>query len=329
MKKIIWNAYQQFHCTAEKCTDSCCQGWEVDIDETTAEHYRSRQGALAEDLRRVMKTQDGTVCMTLQNGRCPMWREDGLCRIHAQWGHDALCQVCREYPRLYMDYGDFAEWGLELSCPEAARLIFQDLSVDTVTEEDTGLPEYDRETMDILQRSREEVLQFWQNGEMPIPQMLAVTLLYAHQVQGTVDGGEYVSLSPSACLEAAKRYAGAGDAELLIAFLQRLEILTEKWEKRLQSPQKDSWDGKIRTLAVYLIRRYWLQAVWDYDLVCRSKFVVSACLAVNELGGDPEATAQLFSKEIENDPDNREAILDGAYTHPAFTDANLLGLLLK
>jgi hypothetical protein len=45
------------------------------------------------------------------------------------------------------------------------------------------------------------------------------------------------------------------------------------------------------------------------------------------LGGDTEKTAQLFSKEIENDPDNREAILDAAYSASAFTDANLLGLL--
>ena len=39
-------------------------------------------------------------------------------------------------------------------------------------------------------------------------------------------------------------------------------------------------------------------------------------------------TAQQFSKEIENDADNVEAILDGAYTAPALTDVALLGLML-
>ena len=56
--------------------------------------------------------------------------------------------------------------------------------------------------------------------------------------------------------------------------------------------------------------------------------MIIACLLINALGGDLIATAQLFSKEIENDPDNVERLLDGAYTNPALTDAHLLGLLL-
>ena len=51
-------------------------------------------------------------------------------------------------------------------------------------------------------------------------------------------------------------------------------------------------------------------------------------ILIRELGGDPVPTAQLYSKEIENDIDNVEAILDAAYTHPAFTDDKLLGMLL-
>ena len=84
-----------------------------------------------------------------------------------------------------------------------------------------------------------------------------------------------------------------------------------------------------RPLAAYFIQRYWLQAVSDYDLICRAKLTIAACLLVNFMGGDFLQTAQQFSKEIENDPDNVEAILDGAYASPALTDANLLGLLLN
>ena len=81
-------------------------------------------------------------------------------------------------------------------------------------------------------------------------------------------------------------------------------------------------------MAGYLIQRYWLQAVSDYDLYCRVKFMAIACLLVRHLGGDICRTAQLFSKEIENSADNVDAILDAAYAHPAFTDDKLLGLLL-
>ena len=81
-------------------------------------------------------------------------------------------------------------------------------------------------------------------------------------------------------------------------------------------------------MARYLVERYWLQAVADYDLYSRVKFIILSCLLVKHLGGDIYRTAQLFSKEIENDADNVEAILDGAYAHPAFTDDRLLGMLL-
>lgn len=327
MKRITWDIYDQFRCIAEKCSDSCCQGWEVDVDEEAATRYLAMEGALGDRLRQVLKTKDGQSYMVLENGRCPMWRTDGLCRLQAEKGHDALCRVCQEYPRLYLDYGDFAEWGLELSCPEAARLIFEGISV---TEEE--LPcgeegEYDGEIMGVLQRSREEILSFWENTALSVPDALSVTLLYAHQVQGTIDGAEDMPLDAEGCLADAARFAGAGDKDALISFFQGLEILTEEWRSRLSAPNPGVWDSSLKMLMVYLIRRYWLQAVWDYDLVCRVKLMLAACIVVYSLGGDIQKTAQLFAKEIENDPDNREAILDAAYTHPAFTDANLLGLL--
>ena len=93
------------------------------MDEEAASFYRALPGVLGNDLRRVLKDEDGETVMAIIDGRCPMWRTDGLCRIQAELGHEALCKTCREFPRLTHDYGDFIEMGLELSCPEAARII--------------------------------------------------------------------------------------------------------------------------------------------------------------------------------------------------------------
>ena len=116
--------YKEFVCIAASCPDSCCKDWSVDVDETAATYYRQLPGALGDRLRAVLQDTDGGTVMVIEDGRCPMWRQDGLCRIQAELGHDALCQVCTEFPRLRHDYGDFLELGLELSCPEAARIIF-------------------------------------------------------------------------------------------------------------------------------------------------------------------------------------------------------------
>ena len=120
---------------------------------------------------------------------------------------------------------------------------------------------------------------------------------------------------------------GTAISEADEAFFEDLEILTPRWEKLLQSANVVPCSDALRPLVRYLIQRYWLQAVADYDLLCRVKFIVIACLLVAGFGGDPVQTAQLFSKEIENDPDNLDAILDGAYNYPAFADIALLSLL--
>ena len=57
--------------------------------------------------------------------------------------------------------------------------------------------------------------------------------------------------------------------------------------------------------------------------------IVASCLLVRHLGEDLVETAQLYAKEIENNIDNVEAILEAAYTCPAFTDDKLLGMLLQ
>ena len=330
--KITYPAYfETFRCIAGACPDSCCKEWAVDVDPKAAAYYRGLPGDLGDRLRQVLvDTEDGTI-MEIEAGRCPMWRQDGLCRIQAELGHDALCKTCREFPRLRHDYGTFAELDLELSCPEAARLILSGASDAPCTQEAPGgeAPDYDAECMQILLESRTQTLEFLKGETYELPQSLAILLLYAHGVQAQLDGGEGETLAPAPLLAEARRYAAQGDLEAILAFFRDLEILTPTWSQRLQTPAgTPCWDPRLRTVATYMIRRYWLQAVSDYDLICRAKLIVTACILIAALGGDLLQTAQQFSKEIENDPDNIEAILDGAYTASALTDTNLLSLLV-
>lgn len=117
--------FDEFRCVAAACPDSCCKEWEVEVDDASARRYLQTDGALGERLRQVRRREDGRWYLTVTEGRCPMWRDDGLCRIQAELGEAALCHTCREFPRLSHDYGDFREYTLELSCPEAAQLILQ------------------------------------------------------------------------------------------------------------------------------------------------------------------------------------------------------------
>ena len=303
----------------------------MDLDPATAEMYQKLPGDLGDALRSKMRTEDGTVYLTVTDRRCPMWRQDGLCEIQCQLGHEALSHTCRKFPRLCHDYGDFIERGLELSCPAAAQLI---LSPEHQTVLTTMTPtgeegDYDREAMEILFKSRETLLSFWEESPYPIPKMLAITLLYGHEVQSWLDGGDEPRFDPENLWETANKLALSGDIGAITAFFRELDILTPRWLSRLDSPSPAPWANETALFVRYAITRYHLQAVSDYDLICRIKWIIIACLLLRHLGGDFIETAQLFSKEIENSADNMDALFDGAYTAPAFTDRAILGLLTE
>ncbi len=327
MKVVKPDFYDRFRCLAGACPDSCCHEWEVDVDADAAVRYLALEGPLGDRLRQVLKESSDGYSMSIENQRCPMWRQDGLCEIQAQLGHDALCQTCRDFPRLRHDYGDYVELGLELSCPEAARLLFAPYGFVEETYPG-GEPECDPRLFGLLLESRKQALEFLESSPLPMGEKLAVLLLYAYDVQAALDGDELLPLDAS-LLESAKKYALAGDISGFYAFFADLEILTPRWENRLNGkPAAKKCREELGYLMKYLICRYWLQAVADGELTVWVKFMIIACLLANALGGDLTATAQLFSKEIEHDPDNLDAILDAVYTEPAFTDGNLLGLLL-
>ena len=83
MKDFFPAYYDRFRCLAGACPDSCCQEWDVDVDPDSAKRYRALPGELGDALRAALTdTEDGTV-LAQTSGRCPMWRQDGLCRIQA------------------------------------------------------------------------------------------------------------------------------------------------------------------------------------------------------------------------------------------------------
>ena len=137
--------YKNFKCIADKCTHSCCIGWEIDIDENAMKKYNSLRDGYGEIIKGSIST-DGTPHFKLGKGdRCPHLNECGLCEIILNIGEDHLCDICREHPRFY-NYTSIAEVGLGMSCIEAARLILS--SPDYAETEEVGEVDADTDEFD-------------------------------------------------------------------------------------------------------------------------------------------------------------------------------------
>ena len=115
--------YKDFKCIADRCSHSCCIGWEIDIDPCSYEKYCSLSGGYGEIIKGSIDNTD-TPCFKLgENDRCPHLNERDLCNIITNLGQDYLCEICREHPRFYNDTPYGKEVGLGLACEEACRVI--------------------------------------------------------------------------------------------------------------------------------------------------------------------------------------------------------------
>lgn len=166
--------YDQFKCIASRCTDTCCVGWEIDIDETTQEVYRKVAGAFGERLR--ANIEDGHFKL-LPHDRCPFLDKDNLCEVYQHLGEDALCDICTEHPRFVEVYGDIMERGLGLCCEEAARLLLEGegplaFTCEECDEPEDELDDDDREVRDQVLGEREWMFETLADQDTPFAEKL-------------------------------------------------------------------------------------------------------------------------------------------------------------
>ena len=90
MKHTQFDYVNHFHCLAGSCPDTCCKDWQIILDEDAMARYRAMPGALGEQVRAAMLTQNGETRFREQDGKCVLLREDGLCPIQAAYGADAV-----------------------------------------------------------------------------------------------------------------------------------------------------------------------------------------------------------------------------------------------
>jgi lysine-N-methylase len=131
MRKILQPQYvDKFQCIGPACEDSCCIGWQVQINKETYKRYRECPD---QDLREQMgekvtrqrtNASDGNYAKIRLNsdGTCPFVDTEKLCAIQRKLGEQYLSITCTTYPRMVNTVNDIVEKSLTMSCPEAARL---------------------------------------------------------------------------------------------------------------------------------------------------------------------------------------------------------------
>lgn len=126
--------YDDFHCLAAGCRLSCCKYWSITFSKKDYLSLKRQSGSpelnqrLEHGLRRIRKGPVAGIYygeFNMDNGSCPLLREDCLCALQMESGHYALPEVCRAFPRAasYLPSG-YLERSLSPACEGVLALLW-------------------------------------------------------------------------------------------------------------------------------------------------------------------------------------------------------------
>lgn len=385
----VWDYYDEFQCIADKCKDSCCIGWEIDIDEDTFAYYSTVPGVFGNRLKKQMYlTKDKEHSFRLgEHGRCPFLNSGNLCDICIELGEEALSEVCTEYPRFSITYGNVLQKALCLSCEEVGRILFThdepvklvdyempDCEEEYISEEkekeeilsrEESLEEEAQEAREAnyiawLESMQELLISTLQNRAIPFADRVSSFLAISKRAQDFINSwmkckGELdFDTNPEEFIRIGKSKEdklGIGlqeqndcwEAGTYEAFLQRFEVFTrmevldEEWthikelfaedftEQTYEALTKEYLSGKdykendYEQLAVYFVFRYFMNAVYNYDVLSYAKLAILFTRVILDMDviryhrngkrfslEDRIDMVRIFSKEVEHSEENVE-----------------------
>ena len=407
--------YKDFKCIAGDCTDTCCAGWDVDVDEKSYRYYKSVKGEFGKRLKSVMVPEkEGGCTFTLtEDKRCPFLNDKNLCDLYIELGEEHLCETCDEFPRFINEYGNVREIGIAPSCITAGELMFADRQKMHFDEFEDGKPidmynDIDAFLYMQLCNARKLAFDIIDNEEFSVDEVCIILLEFARQIQKHMDkerddliasvvkrfkDKEYCCNVVSSCREKLKkdndrqREAGrAGVGSRYIDAVSRffdsfkgMEVINKDWliyvdkerafernVKNLKKPDKTGdeifdytradeiyrnalkgfkkyykdKEYQFRQLLDYYVYRYFLDSVYDINLVLKIKNAVVGYLIVRQLdmvcwheNGSTEYDehvdiAHLYSRQFEHSYTNFEVYSDYYMRKRCYSTKMLEGLLL-
>lgn len=349
MKHLAPSFFRAFACAGGACPESCCRaGWEIIPDAETLKLYETFHGAAGARVQAGIIPGKEPLLRQTPDRVCVLLDPDGLCHVQKHFGHEALCRVCREYPRFHREFGNLTEHGVSLSCPTAYALaVGAPLQWESWEDEAPIVPnELDPDAYLRLRRGRELALELLGQETLPLAQRIALVLRLASAMQnapehlihrdyglrlrrwraGIKDQGSGIrerrgGALPSELDRLAERFAG-------------LEILSPVWKEQLERframlrdgagarsaplqpqqgelPETDQPERYARYLACSLYK-YWLDALDDGNLLGRVERSVSMTLlglAMDRAFPKQGPFLQRISREIEHCEENLAALL--------------------
>ena len=322
--------FERFRCIGGACPDTCCAGWEVDIDPDSAEYYKTVSGEFGERLRSHISEEDGECYFPLtNNNRCPFLNSKNLCDIYSKLGEESLCQTCTEYPRYFMDIGSYEQMDMSLSCMELGRIFYTETNkIEYIRSENDvegdPISSEEQETLIEVLSLRNRCIAVMQGSSLSFPAKMEKVRALVSEAQGE---------DPSE--RDRSRAFLKEDYKALTGILDSMDSINCEWTEKLNlykklsgsldklseidtfiSENRENLELWMSKTAIYFIFRYFIDTCLDGDieielcLLHRSLKLIFFMLFAEWIHkgsvhvSDMIYVSHLFSKEVEHDDSN-------------------------
>ena len=200
MKYILTEFYEKFYCIGDKCSDTCCGGWRIGVDENTYQVYMGLEEPYRSEIcNNIKQNRNGQYEIIKDKaGRCPFLNEKNLCNIYLKVSPDALSQTCKTYPRKIINYYDVIMATVSITCPVVTRMVLEQkepIEFDYIEDENQNIMDKANGILfNELINGLVVSLDILQIREFSLSQRFFLLFLLTDEIQSFVDKKEIVSM---------------------------------------------------------------------------------------------------------------------------------------
>ncbi len=332
MLRRYFGDYESFECLADKCPDTCCSGWLIQIDEDSLEWYKDLEKEKPSLMANKIDWSEGCFC-NRENGDCAFLMESGLCELQKTMGEEALCYTCDMYPRHVEEFPEVREYSLSVSCPANALALVKKKEFYRLTEtedEQEDNPEdyedFNELLFEHLLKCRRAIILILEMSDITFVEKSRLIIGTMCRIQDALDEGDWDAIDdilddPMAGEDDLK----ARDYQRILGNLEALDETFAAWmQQALDSEELGEQicdDFTMALLCEYFIYTYFCGAAYNgyvYALAREAIFfakLINLLMAArkrelkHELSDEERAwVVYKFSRELEHSDENLNAL---------------------
>ena len=303
--------YSKFKCVADRCTDTCCRYWQIELDEDafkTVNKFKNNSDFA--DVKIKGKKSD-SVILPCKNGNCPFLEGTLLCGLYKKVGHDNLPRTCRLYPRFFNTFGGYEERGLSFSCPTAAELIFKskpEFNEILNDEPITSFTNVDAERFSAIIDSRNYIIDYVYSSNRALNELVAEIIDYANRVDKALRAERFADAAKERISYEKPTFVYTERVfNKTVALHLHNRILRSSWKDTLKAISYDVNSENTDCFKIwfcYFVYRYLIRSASDLNFTAVIKAAILSYYLISRLGEDQKLSMQRYSKETEHNQEN-------------------------